>query len=316
MRFARLAVLPLALLAATASAEDPAPLHDLTAWRPAWTKGASRTVTANALMQGTVTVDMPDEETGGRSILEQNLLELDEYVYVQRCDGVDAGGAPTSFRVFVTAWKSQDQEEGPDESLAGVHLEVTVKDGAYSWKALNLPTEPSRLAKEWLDKRFGAERNGDEGLALPKLGLPPGPLPVGGTWKGKLTFLEDDMPVDPAKSAVDLTLASVKDGVARIPVKVRLQLKGFPLGDAADAPLVPWVEGGALEGQGETVVALGGGSLDASNVFEGGMTGKAQNEQMTIGLDAAMTGKVAVETGGTIPEMTPVDPVFKTQPVR
>lgn len=314
MRRALIPCLALAWLAATAAAEEGAS-YDLHTWKRAWKAGAARTVTAAAKMTGLVRAESVDEASGEPQVFEQNLHDEEDYTYVQRCEASDGAGK-TTFRVYVIAWRMRDEEEAADESLTGAHLEVAVDGKAWTWKRLDVADAPSRLARKWLEKRFGAKRGGEEGLDFTRLGAPAGPVKVGDTWAGNVRFMDDGMPLDLPQSRVDMRLGTVADGMATIAVAVRLKLAGFPLGEGPGAKLVPWVEGGLLEGTGETRVPLAGDVYEGGNALKATLRGRAEAEGLKVTLTADMQGTVQSRPGGTIPEIKPAEPRFGTQPVR
>ena len=170
--------------------------------------------------------------TEGNAPQERRRSYVDDFVYVRRCDSVDAAGLPEKSLVHMTTWlHAEDDDE--DRSLEGALIETS----AEGWSIVSHGTRPSAGAQHWLDAEFG--RPAVNQVAL--LGVrPDAPIAVGDTWQPKHcplidTFVKSTtMPVRMKDAKSSVTLTGADDGVVHVALKSASAVEADPSARGGD----------------------------------------------------------------------------------
>jgi hypothetical protein len=299
-----LAALVLAPLA-SARAEEEAATYDLHTWRVVWKAGDTATVKRDDSTTSALEITQPGRE-GASSTQKQEHVSHDVSTYVVKCLEATEEGVLTKALVFVSEWSHEGMSKAgekevvqkPESSLKGLHLEVTVKDGVHAYRILTQDARPSREGREWLEKQFGSQQRAKWLLDLDHLGRPEGPVKVGDSWKGDPLNLKFPMPLDPKESTLKLTLHGVTDGRMRLPGEMRFRLTGFPWGPA----VLPFTEGGVLEGDSTLTHSLAPHTFDCDGTFLGSLKGTAALGEIKVVMELGHASTLQSKTGGEMPK--------------
>ncbi len=304
-----LAVAALGLFAADAALAEPPAKHTITV-RERWKAGDVFTRTGDETE--TVKMKVLAEE---QVVSEKTQDRRTTYNTVGKVFEVDGAGHATKTIVYFVAW-SHVGRAGQDGSLSGVHVEVTGRGKARTYRLLTPGAVVSEGARRWLDDRFGKPK-GDvepEGKDSDDLLEPAQPLAVGETWVADVAaiakVLSARLPVVADKVTVEGTLESVADGIVKVVVRMKVPLRGLQAGEGS--PLLEWKQGGTLETAVHATRSMSSG-FEGTQVRESKLEGIADAQGADVDFDLVSRTEVVVKAGGTMPA-TPAAPATPEAP--
>ena len=221
--------------------------------RETWKVGDVATHTETSHKVQRQLVKSPD----GTVMQDQSAEENVAYEAVLACREVNQAGDYTKAVVFFKSW-SRTVGGQKDESLAGMHVELSGPPTGRTVRVLAADAKVSPEAASWLDEELGkgARRESESG----KVFLPENPVAVGASWSPPFAVLAKafdggGLQFDEAKSSAKLTLKAVEDGVATLDIDFQMQTKGLPAGPEP----VAWSEGGvfSIKGVGRKAIEAG-----------------------------------------------------------
>ena len=201
-------------------------------------------------------------------------------VALEHCLETDATGRRARYTVTLTQW-SVDNGLAKDDSLQGAVLEVKGAGKERTFSLTSSPQEPSKPARAWLDRHYGAGHR--EAAEVRQAWLPKLPVSVGDTWSADLaSYLGSSTTdkVDLAKATSTCTLASVDSGVAKVTCVAKVPFLGMPGGKTG--PMVPWTKGGTQEIKGTLTISLVGRLVTSTATWSSTLSGEASSDDKTV----------------------------------
>ena len=219
------------------------------------------------------------EEAVGPS---QPLRVKTEVVAIEHCVETDADGRRTRYAVTFSAW-SVDNGIAKDESLQGAVLEVKGFGKDRTFSLTSSPSEPTKPARGWLDRHYGAGRR--EAADVRQAWLPKLPVAVGDTWTADLAAYVGATAgdrVDLEKASSECKLVSVDSGLAHVSCAAKLPFAGLPGGKSG--PPTPWTKGGTQAITGTLTVSLVGRLVTSTATWSSTLEGEASAGDKTVSL--------------------------------
>ena len=218
--------------------------------------------------------EMRYTEADGSALASPPQKILVEAKLLEKCLAVDPAGNRTRSMVYVVAWTAKD---GPkvDVSLAGCLIEVAGVGKERAAKIATSKEEPSKAARAWLGRRYGAGR--PEPASARAYWLPKAPVAVGDGWGADLApFLDASAAgsrLDRSRTTSSCSLVSA-DKTAVVRCEASLALASFP-GNEKGKP-IPWKSGGVQIVKGTITLGLATPIASSKLVFSTTLEGEAE----------------------------------------
>ena len=234
----------------------------------------------------------------GAIVNEQKTDKTTTYQLVEKAVEVDDQGRITKGLLYFVSW-SLESEGVKDDSLTGLHVEVTGLGKLRTWKVLTPGKTPGDGAKEYLDTEFGNKKSEEE--SMEDVLQPKKELEVGESWNPDIAALVksfgDQFKVDVAKSTAKATLTGVEGTIAEFLIEIALQTVsvGSPAGEMA------WKEGGrmTMRMEGKHSLVENDPTGDGKMGYE--LKGIAEVQGATVSLEVSGSKEGGSKQGGDMP---------------